>query len=59
MTSRNVLPKHKHLANSGCVQHRPKGLSDDQHKTKCQETTVWISGKLICKVSKGKTLAYN
>lgn len=57
--SRNALPKHKHLANSGRVQHRPKGLSDDQHKPKCQETTVWISGKLIYKVSKGKTLAYN
>lgn len=49
--SRNALPKHKHLANSGRVQHRPKGLSDDQHKPKCQKTTVWVSGKLIYKVS--------
>lgn len=51
MISRNTLPKHKHLANSGCAQHWPKGLSDDQHKPKYQKTAVWVSGKLIYKVS--------
>lgn len=46
MISRNALPKHKHLANSSCAQHWPKGLSDDQHKPKYQKTTVCVAGQL-------------